>query len=131
MANVNKYTTAGFLFNWKSIPAIKELSDEYGVDLEHLELIVNGLKNEDNTYKIHVYAKIIDSADLTHVYGNDRVTEAEINKCNGLPNYYGSLAQKVAKSPDTDWYTVYEDLLNTDFDSDGLDWDSLDDIVLD
>lgn len=131
MANVNKYTTAGFMFNWKAIPAVKELSDDYGVDLENLELIVNGLKNLDNTYKINVYARVDGYNDLTHLYNNDSVTEADIAKTNGIANYYTALVQKIARDSETDWYTVYEQLLNTDFDGDDLDWDSLDDIVFD
>ena len=131
MANVNKYITAGFIFNWKAIPNIKDLADEFGVDLENVELIVSGLKTLNGTYSINVYARVDGEKELTHVYDIENITEEQLAAHNGLANYYSILAQKVVKSDSTDWGRVYESILNTDDFDDNLDWDSLDDIVLD
>ena len=131
MANINKYITAGFMFNWKAVPNIKDLADEFGIDLENVELIVNGLKTPNGTYSIDVYARVDGEKELTHVYDIENITEEQLAKNNGLANYYSILAQKVVKSDSTDWGRVYESILNTDDFDDNLDWDSLDDIILD
>ena len=91
---VNKYITAGFVFNWKSIKEVKELSEEFGVDLEDVELIVNGIKTSQNTYNIRVYARVVDSDNVTYIHKVDGITEETIAKANGIAGYYSALVQK-------------------------------------